>query len=186
MALVLVVVAGACGDASTPADPGSGGDTTTTTAAAAAAGGPFSTTPVSVAGQQRGLLAGVTAEVAGDHERVTFTFEGPLPGYRVEYTQRPLVEDGSGDEVAVEGEAVLSVHFEPASGADLSGDQLRMTYTGPRRIEANLAVVREVVRVTDFEANLDWAIGLAAEVPFRVQTLRGPPRVVVDFEAASP
>lgn len=180
---MLVVVAGACGGGSTPADPGSPGDATTTTITA---GGRFSTTPVSVAGQQRGLLAGVTAEAAGDHERVTFTFEGPLPGYRIEYTQRPLVEDGSGDEVAVEGDGVLSVHFEPASGADLSGDQLRMTYTGPRRIEANLAVVREVVRVTDFEANLDWAIGLAAEVPFRVQTLRGPPRVVVDFETPSP
>lgn len=181
---MLIVVAGACGEGGTPADPGSGSEDATTTTAAA--GGRFSTTPVSVAGQQRGLLAGVTAEVAGDHERVTFTFEGPLPGYRVEYTQRPLVEDGSGDEVAIDGDAVLSVHFEPASGADLSGDQLRMTYTGPRRIQANLAVVREVVRVTDFEANLDWAVGLAGEVPFRVQTLRGPPRVVVDFEAPSP
>lgn len=183
VALLVIVVAGACGEGGTPADPGSGNEDTTTTAAA---GGRFSTTPVSVAGQQRGLLAGVTAEAAGDHERVTFTFEGPLPGYRVEYTQRPLVEDGSGDEVAVDGDAVLSVHFEPASGADLSGDQLRMTYTGPRRIRADLAVVREVVRVTDFEANLDWAIGLVGEVPFRVQTLRGPPRVVVDFQAPAP
>lgn len=175
VALALFLVAGACGD---EPSPGTGpGSTSPTTGA-----GRFATTPVSVAGTQRGLLSEVSTEAAGSQERVTFRFEDALPGYRVAYGQRPLVEDGSGKEVLVEGEAVLTIHFEPASGVELSGDQVRTAYSGPHRIPVRLPTVTEVVRVSDFEANLHWAIGLRKEVPFRVQTLRGPPRVVVDFE----
>ncbi len=176
VALTLLVVSGACGD-----DPAPGGPP----AAGQAAEPGFATTPVSLAGTERGLLSEVSAEAAGARERVTFTFEGPLPGYRVAYGQRPLVEDGSGEEVPVEGAAVLTVRFEPASGVELSGDQVRTAYSGPHRIPVRLQMVTEVVRVSDFEANLDWAVGLSKEVPFRVQTLRGPPRVVIDFEPAT-
>jgi hypothetical protein len=41
--------------------------------------------------------------------------------------------------------------------------------------------VREVVRTGDFEAVLSWAVGLDDRVDFRVLTLDGPPRLVVDF-----
>lgn len=178
VALGLVLVAGACGDDPDPAAPPAAGQPTE-----AGGSGRFATTPVSAAGTDRGLLSDVSAEAAGAQERVTFTFEGPLPGYRVAYGQRPLVEDGSGEEVPVEGAAVLTVHFEPASGVELSGDQVRTAYSGPHRIPARLKMVTEVVRVTDFEANLDWAVGLSSEVPFRVQALGGPSRVVIAFEA---
>ncbi|MBW3557966.1 MAG: hypothetical protein KY454_13615 [Actinobacteria bacterium] len=174
LAASCLILLGACGDDGRSPDPASG--------TTSAGDDRFATTPVSVAGAQRGLLATVTAESTGQHERVTFTFEGALPGYRVAYGERPLVEDGSGDEVPVEGAAVLTVHFEPASGVELSGDQVRTTYTGPRRVRAGLSMVTEMVRVSDFEANLDWAVGLAQEVPFRVQALREPSRVVIDFQ----
>lgn len=177
-----MILLGACGDNGGPSDSGAGSASGTATTA----GDPYATTPVSVSGNGRGLLAAVTAESVGPRqERVTFTFEGPLPGYRVGYGQRPLVEDGSGEEVPVDGGAVLTVHFEPASGVDLSGSQLRTTYSGPRRVRAGLSMVTEVVRVTDFEANLDWAIGVGEEVPFRVEALREPARVVIDFQLPS-
>ena len=118
---------------------------------------------------ERGLLEKVTATNDGDVDRVTFTFEGDVPGYRVGYVDRPLIEDGSGDEVTVDGTAVLGVHFEPASGFDLSGEG-RQVYEGPERLDLATTVVLDVVRVSDFEANLDWAIGVdAADVPFRVR-----------------
>jgi hypothetical protein len=74
--------------------------------------------------------------------------------------------------------------MEPASGFDTSVAEGELVYTGPRRIsgaDAGTSVVREVVRTGDFEAVLTWAIGLSDRVDFRVLTLDGPPRLVVDF-----
>jgi hypothetical protein len=155
------------GGAATTTTSGAGaGEATTTTAPGA---GGFVTTSVSTPPTQRGLLEKVEATNAGDVDRVTFTFEGDVPGYRVGYVDRPLIEDGSGDEVTVDGTAVLGVHFEPASGFDLSGEG-RQVYEGPERLDLATSVVLDVVRVSDFEANLDWAIGVdAAAVPFRVR-----------------
>jgi hypothetical protein len=45
--------------------------------------------------------------------------------------------------------------------------------------------VLDVVRQSDFEANLDWVIGLDARTPFRVRTESSPNRVIVEF-AVSP
>ena len=174
----LLVVAGlsACGADQDPVVGSAAATTTTsgghaaeaTTTTAAGAGG-FATTTVSTPPTERGLLEKVAATNDGDVDRVTFTFEGDVPGYRVGYVDRPLVEDGSGDEVTVDGTAVLGVHFEPASGFDLSGEG-RQVYDGPERLDLATTVVLDVVRVSDFEANLDWAIGVdAADVPFRVR-----------------
>jgi hypothetical protein len=101
-------------------------------------------------------------------DQVTFTFEdGQLPGYDVAYIDPPVRQDGSGDEVEVEGGAFLSIRFAPASGVDLL-DTLEPTYTGPDRVEGDTEVVTEVVRTGDFEANLTWVVGVEGEVPFRV------------------
>lgn len=159
------VVSGGATTTTAEADRGAG-DATTTTAMGA---GGFATTTVSTPPTDRGLLKQVTATNAGDVDRITFTFEGDLPGYRVGYVDRPVIEDGSGEEVTVDGTAVLGVHFEPASGFDLSGEG-RQVYEGPERLDLATSVVLDVVRVTDFEANLDWAVGVdAAGVPFRVR-----------------
>jgi hypothetical protein len=174
----LLVVAGltACGADQDPVVGGGAPTTTTeaddavdtTTTTAAGAGG-FATTTVSTPPTERGLLESVAATNDGDVDRVTFTFEGDVPGYRVGYVDRPLIEDGSGDEVTIDGTAVLGVHFEPASGFDLSGEG-RQVYEGPERLDLATTVVLDVARVSDFEANLDWAIGVdAAGVPFRVR-----------------
>lgn len=173
--LLIVAGVGACGADQDPVVGGGAatsttaaagdGDATTTTAAGA---GGFVTSTVSTPPTEGGLLEKVTATNDGEVDRVTFTFEGDVPGYRVGYVDRPLIEDGSGDEVTVDGTAVLGVHFEPASGFDLSGEG-RQVYEGPERLDLATTVVLDVVRVSDFEANLDWAIGVdAAEVPFRV------------------
>jgi hypothetical protein len=123
----------------------------------------------------------------GRHEgfdRVVFEFRNVVPGYRVEYVEPPLREDGSGNRVKVAGSAFVVVRMEPASGFDLEVPEGEMVYTGPRRIpgsEAGTSVVQEVVRTGDFEAVLNWAVGLSDRVDFRVRALSGPPRLVVDF-----
>jgi hypothetical protein len=118
------------------------------------------------------------------YDRVVFQFKNTLPGYRVEYVEPPLKEDGSGKPVSVKGSAVVVVRMEPASGFDLNTAEGVMVYKGPRRIEgasAGTSVVEELVRTGDFEAVLSWAIGLSDKVDFRVTTATSPARLIVDF-----
>jgi hypothetical protein len=130
------------------------------------------------------LLERVAVAGHEGYDRVVFQFRNGLPGYRVEYVDPPLREDGSGNVVDLEGNAFLVVRMEPASGFDLTVPEGKLIYTGPRRIAGDgTSTVREIVRTGDFEAVLTWAIGLEARVPFRVLTLDDPSRIVVDIAA---
>jgi hypothetical protein len=184
----LGLLAGGCGNDQDPvvgagdATTTTASDDATTTTAAGASG--LAVTTVSTPPAARGLLKSVKATAAGGVDRVTFEFEGDLPGYRVGYVERPLVEDGSGEEVPVDGAAVLGIHFEPASGFDLSGEG-RQVYEGPERLDLATRVVLDAVRVSDFEANLDWALGVDAKAPFRVRTETSPNRLIVEVAVAA-
>lgn len=171
--LTLLGAGTACGNDQDPVVGPASDETTTSaggsTATTAAGAGGFATTEVTSDGDGRGLLSDVKATHDGNVDRVTFTFEGDLPGYQVRYVERPITEDGSGAEVTVDGEAVLAVRFEPASGFDLAGDG-RQVYKGPTRLDLATTAVLDVVRTGDFEAVLQWAIGVdAAATPFRVR-----------------
>jgi hypothetical protein len=118
------------------------------------------------------------------YDRVVFQFRDPgLPGYRVEYVEPPLKEDGSGTPVDVAGNAFVVVRMEPASGFDLTSGEGELVYKGPKRLPG-ASVVKEVVRTGDFEAVASWAIGLEGKVPFRVTTASAPSRLIVDFRSA--
>jgi hypothetical protein len=134
--------------------------------------------------QETGLLERIAVGRHEGYDRVVFQFRNHVPGYRVEYVQPPFAEDGSGNPVAIAGEAFVQVRMEPASGFDLNTGEGELVYKGPRRIEgtdSGAGVVTELVRTGDFEALLTWVIGLEKQVPFRVLTLDGPPRLVLDF-----
>ena len=105
---------------------------------------------------------------SGGEERIAFEFDGSLPGVVVEHVDPPVYEAGSGDAVAVEGEALLSIRFEPASSARVDGEEVTRTYAGSERVAGTGGTVAEVVRTGDFEALYEWVAGLAAGVPFRV------------------
>jgi hypothetical protein len=144
------------------------------------------TTPVegSATGSEIALLERVALGRHEGYDRVVFQFRSTLPGYKVEYVQPPLKEDGSGNPVEVKGNAVVVVRMEQASGFDLNTGEGVMTYKGPRRIDGSAAgtsVVQELVRTGDFEAVLTWAIGLSDRVDFRVRTATSPSRLIVDF-----
>lgn len=132
-------------------------------------------------------VAYVTRVEAGRHrgfDRVVWEFDGPPPGFRVEYAQGPVREAGSGDEVDLAGDAVLGVTFSLAAGVDLSGDEPVEVYTGPDRIRGRRAgtrVVTEARETGDFENTLSWAVGLREAAPFTVTVLGDPTRVVLDI-----
>jgi hypothetical protein len=144
------------------------------------------TTPVegSATGSEIALLERLALGRHEGYDRVVFQFRNTLPGYKVEYVQPPLKEDGSGNLVKLEGNAFVVVRMEQASGFDLNTGEGVMVYKGPRRLEGSTSgtsVVQELVRTGDFEAVLTWAVGLSDKVDFRVQTATSPPRLIVDF-----
>jgi hypothetical protein len=201
--LVLIVAVPACsddddGDVDTGATTTSAEETTTstTTAPPETTGGTSTSAPTTggidpmpeadtepKVGEAEGGMTQLVDVRTGRHEgfdRVTFEFDGPRPGYRVEYVEPPITEDGSGDEVDVAGTAFLQIRLEPASGFDMEAGE--PTYDGPRVVDGNgTSVLDEVVRTGDFEAVLTWVAGSSDRVDFRVTTLADPTRVVIDL-----
>lgn len=192
---MLVAAAGCSGGSGPPSPPTTAaGATTVSGGSSTSAAGPTTTvtlpgaatTPTSVAGTGPAgvaLLVAVRAARQPGFDRVVFEFEGPtVPPAEVRYLTRPIVQDGSGAEVTVNGAAVLGVRMAPASGVDLSGATFRQTYTGPARFTpGDTVLVKEVVRTGDFEAVLNWAIGTSPQAPFLVRTFTNPSRLVVDI-----
>lgn len=144
-----------------------------------------STAPVSVPAPAPAIeVTGITAVRAARHEgfdRVVFEFDGALPGYEVRYAEKPVTEDGSGNEVMVDGPYVVTVRMTPASAVRFTDDGYEEIYTGPDRVPGQGATVTEVVEAGDFEGQATWAVGLADKVDFAVSTLESPSRLVIDF-----
>jgi hypothetical protein len=161
----------------------------TTTEPAEPSGSPFSTAPATgpALSTRLALLTDVRLGGHEGYERIVFEFlPGARPGYRVRYVRPPIIEDASGRVVEVEGDAFLASRLEPASGFDLTGE-LGEVYTGPTRIDgasAGTDTIEELVRTGDFEAVLSWVAGLDERAPFRVLSLGGPPRIVIDVRTA--
>jgi len=127
------------------------------------------------------LLTDVRLAHQEGFDRVTFEFSGPLPRYDVRYADWPVIASGSGEEVEVGGDGVLRVRLEPASGYDMAAQT--PSYDGPDRLTSDTTNVVELVRVGDFEAVLEWAVGVRTTSSYEVTILDDPPRVVVDVTA---
>ena len=130
------------------------------------------------------LLTDVRAAAHDGYDRIVFQFRYGMPGYDVRYVDRPVVADGSGDEVAVDGGAVLLIRMEPALDADLTDETAPLTYTGPQRFTPTTTAVVELVRTGGFEAVLTWAAGVDEKRPFLVSTLESPARLVIDVKSS--
>lgn len=110
-------------------------------------------------------------------DRVVFQFAGDtVPGYHLEYVDRPVRACGSGDAVAVAGDAWLEVRLEPAQAHDEAG---RATVASRVRYP-RLPSVAELRSTCDFEGQVVWVLGVRSPSRFRVLELRSPARIVVD------
>lgn len=113
-------------------------------------------------------------------DRVVFEFRGDtLPGYSIAYEAGPVIACGSGDEVALDAPAALVVRLDPAQ----AHVDYQPTITERRR-SPGLDALKEMVVTCDFEGQVEWALGLAGRVPFRVFRLRRPTRLVLDVRHA--
>lgn len=118
----------------------------------------------------------------GSTSRVVFEFaDGAMPEWSVEYVDPPIIEDPTGDVVAVAGGAFLNVRMFPAWGNDFEQPDYPATYTGPTRLTGGCGGSLELVRTGAFEAVYSWAIGVPSRQPFTVTTLSSPARLVIDI-----
>jgi hypothetical protein len=174
----------ACGGAG---DSG-GGDSTTTGPSTTAAEDPLENASTDTVEQdsetgETALLFAAGMSGHPTYDRIVFSFKNAVPGYQVGYVKKPITEDGSGNKVAIDGSAVLSIRMEPASGFDVTTGEGVLVYKGPKRlgaVETGTKEIKELVRTGDFEAVLTWVAGLPRELPFAVSTEENPPRLIVD------
>ncbi len=116
---------------------------------------------------------------------IVFEFQNSVPGYVVEYKEPPFTDCGSGARAQSESwgaDAYLSVLLEPARGADESGQP---TYEGPFDITVGGAVLKHMKRTCDFEAQIEWIVGLDERHDFTVRALSEPPRIVIDISESA-
>src|SRR5262245_16017334 len=131
----------------------------------------------------RPVLRAVQAARGGgpspSYDRIVFEFTtDSVPGYRVEYTTKPVQRCGSGDPVRVAGTGRILVRFQPAQAHDDQGNptpSLAARHSAP-----GLTAVREMTLICDFEGQVEWVLGIAAPSAYRVSELTGPARIVLD------
>jgi hypothetical protein len=122
-------------------------------------------------------LTDVSTEAEECTDRVVFDFKESAagPGYEIRYRpeQEAKTEDATGNPLAIAGSAFLVLRLYPAMTAEINGEDVTPTYTGPRSIApADTKVVREIVKTGDFEAVVTWAIGIDKKRPFTVTSTK--------------
>lgn len=167
--------------AASPSPPAEPRQTPPAADTAAPADGPFHGTvgPTDRRPDATGVVAQTAVRAARQegYDRLVLEFAGRrVPGYRVEYIDRPVRQCGSGAVVPLAGDAGLRIRVSPARAHDDAGNA---TLT-ERALAPRLPVLRELKLTCDFEAQLEWVLGLAQPNRFRVLELREPPRLVVD------
>ncbi|MEO8180705.1 MAG: DUF4339 domain-containing protein [Deltaproteobacteria bacterium] len=115
-------------------------------------------------------------------DRVVFEFRERMPGYRLEYLDRPVRDCGSGAVRRIDGQGRLEVRFSPASAHTEGGEPT----VRARELRPALSTIREIERTCDFEGVVTWVVGTASAQRYRAFELSGPPRLVVDIDHLSP
>ncbi|HYH94649.1 AMIN-like domain-containing (lipo)protein [Hyalangium sp.] len=111
-------------------------------------------------------------------DRVVFEFDGTqVPGYQLEYVDKPIIKCGSGDPTEVAGQSWLQVSLTPAQAHE--GPQVTVT---ERERKPGLPVIQELELTCDFEGEVTWVLGNAHPNKYRVMELHEPTRLVVDVQ----
>lgn len=117
----------------------------------------------------------------GKHEsfdRVVFEFAGNvIPGYHVEYIDKPVRDCGAGEVVPLAGEGFLLVKLQPAQAHTEAG----VATIQNRQQTPGLPIIKELKLICDFEADVQWVFGLSSPNRYRILELSNPARLVIDI-----
>ncbi len=133
---------------------------------------------------QKGLESNVTLQSVSTttcegFDRVVFQFNTPAtPGYHVSYIDKPIRLCGSGNTVAVAGDAWLEVRMTQTQAHTEAGQST----IAERNRTVNLPNLRQLVQTCDFEGHVTWVLGVGSPKRFRVVELTNPSRIVVDVK----
>ena len=123
------------------------------------------------------LLRDVRSATHPNYDRVVFEFVGAqIPSYKIEYIDKPVRACGSGNVVTFTGDAYLSVLFTGANAHTEAGEPT----IKDRTRSPNHTVVKDLKLTCDFEAEVEWVMGVASPNKYRVLELKNPARLVVD------
>jgi hypothetical protein len=121
-------------------------------------------------------LVSVRAARHEEFDRVVWELLGEMPGVHVEYVDEPVRSCGSGEPVALSGDAWLEVRITPVSAHTEAGQP-----TIAERMRAtDLPVVLEIVQTCDYEAVVTWVLAVRSPESYRLGRFGDPSRVVVD------
>jgi hypothetical protein len=110
-------------------------------------------------------------------DRVVFEFLGDIPHYRIEYIEPPIINTAD-QEVKVSGKFFVSIiiHSLPYP------DDEKFPEAKIRQGILNFPVISEVSEIEWFEGDREFVAGLKAKKLYRVQQLKNPTRLVIDFK----
>lgn len=181
--IAIVVLAGACTQATPSLTPSPSPSSTATATPSSAPPSPASATPVITASptasptpletpcpvtKQTGnlpsdRLLNVVAASSGGFDTLTFVFGNPsLPGPagtptgELTLAEPPYTFGPSGLPITMVGERVLQLVFRHLS---LSADTGEPVYTGPAELKPDLAVLKHAVEFDESEGQIGWYVG---------------------------
>jgi hypothetical protein len=125
------------------------------------------------------LLKEVRAAAHEGFDRVVFEFDGAeMPSYHIEYIDKPARACGSGNVVPLKGDGWLEIRFSPAAAHTEDGEPTVKN----REQSPNLKIIREMKSTCDFEAEVEWVLGVSSPNKYRVLELKNPTRLAVDIK----
>jgi hypothetical protein len=126
------------------------------------------------------VLKEVRAAAHEGFDRVVFEFEGAvqMPSYHIEYIDKPVRACGSGNVVPLKGDGWLDIRFSPAVAHTEDGAPTVKN----REQTPNLKIIREMKTTCDFEAEVEWVLGVSSPNKYRVLELKNPTRLAVDIK----
>jgi hypothetical protein len=124
------------------------------------------------------LLKAIRTGRHTNFDRVVFEFEGnQVPGYHIEYVDKPVRNCGPGEVVQVGGYGFLLVQMVPAQAHTNEGQAT----IRERDLAPNLPIIKELKVLCDFEADVQWILGLSSPNRYRALELSNPARLVIDI-----
>lgn len=114
-----------------------------------------------------------------NYDRVVFEFAGAeMPSYHIEYVDKPVRACGSGKVVSLAGDGWLGIRFNPANAHTEEGKPT----IEKREQPPNFKIIKEMKLTCDFEAEVEWVLGVASPNKYRVLELKNPTRMSIDIK----
>jgi hypothetical protein len=124
------------------------------------------------------VLTSVRTAKHEGYDRIVLEFKDRVPGYHLEYVDKPVRDCGEGQVIPLAGDSWLEIRMYPVDGHTQEGQPTIQE----RQRKLDLPVMLEGKQTCDFEAVVTWVLGLARPNPYRIVELKDPPRLVVDVK----